>query len=114
MARGVRCFVAVEIDEGIREQLAEAQEALRAAGGHVRWSAPQNLHVTLKFLGETDEANVGDACTITQRVAAKHEGFTIQFAGLGAFPNRRRPRVVFADVHDESGTLAARAVSTRA
>lgn len=107
MAQRVRCFVAVEIEDGIREQLAETQKALRAAGGQVRWSPPQNLHVTLKFLGEIDESSVGDACTIVERVAAEHEGFTAQFAGLGAFPNLRRPRIVFAEVHDESGTLAS-------
>jgi len=101
----IRSFIAVEIADDIRARLAEAQDALRAAGGDVRWSKPENLHVTLKFLGEISEANVGAACTIVEQVATAHSAFGIQLAGLGAFPSARRPRVVFAELIDASQTL---------
>lgn len=107
----VRCFVAVEIEDEIRARLAEAQQAVAAAGGHVRWSAPENLHVTLKFMGDIDEENVGAACTIVQHVAAAHDAFAVEVAGLGAFPNARRPRVVLAYVDDPTNTLAAMALA---
>ena len=101
----IRSFVAVEIDDTIRARLAEAQQALQAAGGHVRWSKPENLHLTLKFLGDIAEANVGDACRILQDIAAGHAAFEVEVVGSGAFPNLRRPRVVFAEVSDLTGTL---------
>ena len=102
----LRSFVAIEIDAAIKAKLADAQQALAEAGGVVRWSKPENLHITLKFLGDIDVANVGAACKIVENVAAAHEAFEIEVAGLGAFPNTRRPRVVFAHVDDPSGTLA--------
>ena len=115
-SRRVRCFVAVEVEDEIRARLAEAQEALAAAGSHVRWSRPESLHVTLKFLGDIEESNVGAVCTIVESVAAAHDAFAVEVAGLGAFPNPRRPRVVFARMSDPTNTLAAmaRALDERA
>jgi len=101
----IRCFVAVEIEDEILARLAEVQAELRASGAPVRWSPPANLHVTLKFLGDIEESVVGQACTIVQSVAADHDAFALEFAGLGAFPNRHRPRVVFVHAHDPSGAL---------
>lgn len=102
----IRCFVAVEIEDGIRARLAEIQAELRASGAPVRWSPAENLHVTLKFLGDIDESAVGQACIIVQSVAADCGAFALEFTGLGAFPNLRRPRVVFVHAHDPSGALA--------
>ncbi len=102
----VRCFVAVELDDAVRRRLADIQQRLKETGAAVRWSKPENLHLTLKFLGEIDDENVGAACTIVERVAAESDAFEVEFAGLGAFPSRRRPRVVFAHAEDPRGSLA--------
>jgi len=103
----IRSFVAVEIDDAIRAQLSDLVARLRATDAHVRWSRPENLHVTLKFLGDIAEENVGAARKIVEDVAARHSPFEIEVAGLGAFPNMRRPRVVFAHVVDATDTLTA-------
>ncbi len=102
----IRSFICVEIDDAIRAALADAQQALAGAGGQVRWSKPENVHVTLKFLGDIAEENVGAACRIVKSVAGGYDAFDITVAGFGAFPNWRRPRVVFAHVDDPTGALA--------
>ncbi|MCL5103722.1 MAG: RNA 2',3'-cyclic phosphodiesterase [Armatimonadetes bacterium] len=107
----IRTFVAVLIDEGIRRRIAEVQEQLKKFAVGVKWVAPENLHITLKFLGDVREdelprvhAAVGDAVKGMPR-------FEMSFGGLGAFPNLARARVVWVGIEDgreELRELAAR------
>jgi RNA 2',3'-cyclic 3'-phosphodiesterase len=63
--------------------------------------APSALHVTLKFLGEQDERLVGDICGALESVAPRHRALSVETTGLGAFPNFRRPRVVWVGMTGE-------------
>ena len=101
----MRTFIAVELDEAIRERLAAAQERLRGAGPKVKWVRPERMHLTLKFLGEIDPETV-DA--VADAMVAAVEGvapFEFAVAGIGAFPPRGAPRVVWAGVDDAAGGL---------
>ncbi len=64
----------------------------------VRWTPADNLHLTLRFLGDTDPARVGDLCRGMDGVCAEAPAFELQLAGLGAFPSVDRPRVLWAGV----------------
>jgi RNA 2',3'-cyclic 3'-phosphodiesterase len=96
----VRLFLAINLTEDVRRRAYEAAAPLRAAAPAVGWVAERNLHLTLKFLGEVpgggDEIVRG-----VQEAAGRHAGMTLSIGGFGAFPNMRRPRVVWLGVAAE-------------
>jgi RNA 2',3'-cyclic 3'-phosphodiesterase len=98
-----RTFVAIGFPSEVREAIAERMRTVALPGTVV---PPQNLHITLRFLGDLDEVSVD------RLVAALDEGefpepFHLQLGRLGAFPNPRRATVAWIDVADPSGSLAA-------
>ncbi|MFP4055272.1 MAG: RNA 2',3'-cyclic phosphodiesterase [Candidatus Brocadiia bacterium] len=102
----MRAFIAIELDPAIRQRLAEAQEPLRQAGGKVKWVGAERMHLTVKFLGEIEEGQVDAVAEAMGAATAAAEPFEIALAGLGSFPPRGAPRVVWAGVRDASGALA--------
>ncbi len=94
----MRAFIAIKLAPEIQDTLRLLQEELRGSSAGVTWVAPGNLHLTLKFLGEIDEATLGKAVSIVEECAAASPAFTLSVAGCGAFPNTRRPRVIWAGV----------------
>jgi 2'-5' RNA ligase len=99
----VRLFVAIDIDEEIRRRIAAFIDAMRGAAPLARWQGVGNLHVTLKFLGETPIERVESVKQSLSSVA--HAPVEIQFTGCGFFPNARSARVFWAGV--ESGDALA-------
>jgi 2'-5' RNA ligase len=95
MKRTVRTFVAVETDAAIRKAAAELIERLRAAGTEVKWVETENMHLTLKFLGEVPTLEIPEVCQAVQRGAAAVEPFEFEIRGAGAFPSAGRPRTVW-------------------
>lgn len=90
----MRTFVAVTIQP--TGPLKRVLTQLGALGDSVRGVPPDNLHVTLKFLGETDNSDVVAACRILKDVAADASPLTLRLRGLGVFPRIERPNVVWA------------------
>jgi len=93
----MRLFVALEIPAPVREKLAELLRTLRVVSPQTRWAHAENLHVTLKFIGEVPEARLAAirgalACVRSERAA------TLDFRGLGFFPNEKHPRVFWAGI----------------
>jgi RNA 2',3'-cyclic 3'-phosphodiesterase len=99
----MRAFIAVEIDEAVRRGAAQLSRALALALERgvnrrtVAWVAPQNLHLTLRFLGEVDAAAVE---AVKGRLAAPLEtrAFDVGLTGLGTFPPAGPPRVIWLGV----------------
>ena len=93
----MRLFVALEIPPGVRESLGEFLAALRALSSQPRWVRADNLHITLKFIGEVQPEKLGD---IRVALSAVHSNrsVTLDFRGVGFFPNEKRPRVFWAGV----------------
>jgi 2'-5' RNA ligase len=108
----VRTFVAVLLSDEVRAALAGAIGHLRSRAREVAWVAPENLHVTLKFLGAVDEERLPAVGQALAAVAAAARGFELVIAGLGAFPTPTRPRVLWAGIDAGADALAslARAV----
>ncbi len=100
----IRCFVAIEIDDAIRKELSSVIEELKPSGTGIRWVRPENLHLTLKFLGEVSEERIPEIEEVLNRVAAQLEHFTLRVKGTGTFPEKKRPRVIWAGV-ESSGQL---------
>jgi len=95
---GIRAFVAIGLDEKTRAELGLAIERLRRAARNVAWVAPGNLHITLKFLGDVDEARVEAIAASLRQALAGAPAFDAVVGGLGAFPTPARARVVWAGV----------------
>jgi RNA 2',3'-cyclic 3'-phosphodiesterase len=91
----VRLFVAIEIPPEIRSALAAFLKELRAAAPAEKWVRPENLHVTLKFLGETETAKLEQVKSALQAIRSP-QAVALDFRGLGFFPNDKRPRVFWA------------------
>lgn len=93
----LRAFIALDIPPEIIQSISTVTASLRKETGHtVRWVAPENIHLTLKFLGEVSPANLEH---LSARLAAEcehHPPFDISVKNLGCFPNLRQPRVIWA------------------
>lgn len=105
----IRSFVAVELDEEVKQRLAEIQRQLKTMtpGGVVRWVQPDSIHVTLKFLGDVPEERIRAIVAALERECAPVAPLAFTVAGAGCFPNARRPNVVWIGVEDPDGQLAA-------
>lgn len=103
----MRLFVAIEMSEPIRRALEQAIDQLRSSRTPVKWVEPQNIHLTLKFLGEVPEARLERARQIVRDCAASAVPFDLIVKGAGAFPDMRRPRVVWAGACDQPPVAAA-------
>jgi 2'-5' RNA ligase len=92
----LRAFIAIEIPKEIKSRIDSQTAALRrAAGRSVRWVTINNIHLTLKFLGEISESNIEILKQALETEAGRARSFEIEVKGLGAFPNPRRPRVIW-------------------
>ena len=94
----MRCFVAVDLSSEARHAIAGAQASLRVVGprAEVSWVDPVKMHLTLKFLGEVAEDALAAVTRAVGAVAQRHAPFTLVAGGLGVFPGRSRPRVLWA------------------
>lgn len=95
----MRLFIAVNLPSVVRERLAAEQDRLRQAQADVSWVRAENIHVTLKFLGETEEKRLDRIRPALLEVARGSAPFRIQVSGLGSFGGRV-PRVVWVGVQE--------------
>jgi RNA 2',3'-cyclic 3'-phosphodiesterase len=104
----MRLFVALNFQKEVRNALRDLMERLCRDSSGARWVRPEVMHVTLKFLGETDEKNLAN---IRGSLAEIHSASPVEmhFRGLGFFPNERRPRVLWCGItaSPNLGELAA-------
>jgi 2'-5' RNA ligase len=102
----MRLFIAIEVPESLKQDLAAAQDKIKVAGVDASWTRAAGMHLTLKFMGDVPETNVlviSDALTNAARMSA---GFRISVAGIGAFPDQKNARVVWAGVAGDVEKLA--------
>lgn len=95
----IRAFIAIELPAGIRQQLTDVINALKSqVPSGVRWSSADHIHLTLQFLGESSAANLDMLKKSLPVLVLRHPIFEFEVSGLGAFPNIRRPRVVWVGI----------------
>src|SRR3990172_4916681 len=91
----MRLFVAVNVDPVLQAPLAAVQANLKTTAAPVSWVKPENLNFTLKFLGEVPELRLPALQETFRSSVAGIDSFTLSLAGLGTFPPRGRPRVIW-------------------
>lgn len=100
-----RIFLGVDVGPEIRRAAGDVQAELARAGAAVKWVEEDNMHVTLLFLGDVDDRELVEVCRIVARVAEKESPFAMGVAGLGAFPNPRRPKTLWAGLSEGMDSL---------
>ncbi len=102
----IRCFLALDLPDTLRPQLALLQGELKKSAADVRWVAVGNIHLTLKFFGNVPDNEI-DAITLAAReVAAQQAPFQLQATQAGAFPNMQSPRVIWVGLGGDVIPLA--------
>jgi 2'-5' RNA ligase len=114
MGPRIRSFLAIELAPAARDAAVAAADALRArpGGERVRWVRPENLHVTLHFLGSIHPDRVSVLADQVGREAAAREPFTLHLGALRGFPPRR-PRVASLEVGPEAELVELAAAVSR-
>ena len=96
MQRRHRIFIAINLPEEIKRELAKYQEKWPELAA--KWTAKDNLHITLEFLGDLTDIEIGDVCQIVKEVAGKHKSFSINLNKvLYGPPKKMPPRMVWAE-----------------
>ena len=90
----VRSFVALDLPDYVAESLTSTVNDLSERLQGVRWTRPGNLHLTLKFLGDVQTSKIDEISGVIDEVASGHGPVSLSLGSVGAFPNRRRAKVI--------------------
>ncbi len=110
----IRTFIAVELPEEIHDKLQQIQNDFRASMPDVRWTKPGNIHLTLKFLGDVQLSRIDRITNSLMDIGGRFSPFTMSLASMGAFPNPRKPRIVWVGVEKGADMLVEIANSIEA
>jgi 2'-5' RNA ligase len=105
MSKTIRTFIAIEIPGDIISKIRELQEGIKVYGLKIRWVRPENIHLTLKFLGDVEADKIGE---ISEAISKTVEGYTpisLTAKGIGVFPSIRRPRVLWVGLTGQLESL---------
>lgn len=101
-----RCFVAVDLQPPADTKVRRLIRQLQSRVENVRWTSPDQLHITVNFLGDIDDRELPSVCENIRQVCQDIEPFCISLKGLGTFPKGKPPRVVWAAVDQGAEVLA--------
>lgn len=107
--QSIRAFIAIKLPDDVVGFLRQVQSALKKEGLDIKglkWVAPENIHLTLKFLGNIKNTDIDAIGSAMQSAAAPFAPFTLSATGLGAFPSVKRPRVLWSGVGGDVEILA--------
>jgi 2'-5' RNA ligase len=97
----MRTFIALELPVELRMALARMQKAFMQRSAGVKWVRPDSIHLTLKFLGPTSMKQADAVCGVLDFLTRDTAPFSFDAAGIGAFPNSRNPKVIWAGLRVE-------------
>lgn len=99
----MRWFIAIAISDEIRKSIGSVIDKLGKTQKGIRWTSPENIHITLKFLGETDEKLVPEIEARLSSICSNSRPFTINVRGAGVFPNPKHPNVLWVGIDKSEG-----------
>jgi len=106
----IRSFIAIPLADPVRHAATRMLRSLSTDGDGVKWVPADNVHLTLKFLGEVDNIAVPSICATIEEICEDLPPFELSFAGVSGFPSETRPRMIAIGVADPSGHLQTLAV----
>jgi 2'-5' RNA ligase len=101
----MRLFIGLPVEKRVQKELGQITSVLNTKGGKVKWVKPKLIHLTVRFLGDTDEGLIGDLSKLIDRVAAQTQTIGTIVDSLGGFPNLNRPRVIWAGLSGATEVL---------
>ncbi|TWU58914.1 2',5' RNA ligase family [Rubripirellula tenax] len=100
-----RSFIAIPLSREITKAAVRLIDRLKVSGDGIKWVPTDNLHLTLKFLGDIETNDIPKISDVVRGVLEEYEPFDLQFAGTGGLPTLEKTRVVYAGIDDVSGSL---------
>lgn len=97
----MRTFISIAIPEKVRIMAKETKERLAASNSDVKWVDPKNYHLTIKFLGDVGDETINQIKDKAHNVSETCPPFELNTTGMGFFPNRIRPRVIWLGIGGE-------------
>ena len=105
MSHTIRTFIAFELPKNIISSISKVQEGIRSYGLKARWVRPENIHLTLKFLGNIKEADIEKIGGAIFESAKEYAPISLTAKGIGVFPGIKRPRVIWVGIRGETDLL---------
>lgn len=105
--QAIRTFVAVPVPSVALGTLSEIQNRFKKLGLHASWTRPGNIHLTLKFLGDTDPQRIPEIKTALSGAVSIHAPFRVSLGEVGVFPGWKKPRVVWVGLKDPDRHLVS-------
>ncbi len=102
----MRCFIAIGLPEKTEHRITSLIEQLKPLSHAVKWVTSENLHLTLKFLGEANEAKAPEIIDALLDTTSAHNRFLLNAHGTGVFPNASWPKVIWVGLESEGGLPA--------
>lgn len=105
----MRLFIAIPISDNIKRELGHIQSKLtgRITREKVRWVSPENIHLTLNFLGEVEADMISPIKECMQKAVYNIFEFRVSIENIGAFPNKKKPRVLWVGCKDKEGVISS-------
>ncbi len=98
MSDTIRTFIAIELPGNIISSIRKVQEGIKSYGFKVRWVRPENIHLTLKFLGNINEADTEKIGRAIFDAVKEYPPISLAAKGIGVFPGVKRPRVIWVGI----------------
>ncbi|MEA3436991.1 MAG: RNA 2',3'-cyclic phosphodiesterase, partial [Thermodesulfobacteriota bacterium] len=101
----IRAFIAIELPEEITAFIRKIQEGLRSYGFKARWVRPENVHLTLKFLGDINNEEIKKVGDAIISAASENSSMSLGAKGIGFFPGVKRSRVIWTGIAGQTKEL---------
>jgi RNA 2',3'-cyclic 3'-phosphodiesterase len=101
----IRAFIAVEIDSASKQKISGLINDLKQTNADVRWASENQMHLTLKFLGNIEQGKISLISAAIKTITGHIREFDLSFSGIGAFPAINRPRLIWAGIDKGSNEL---------
>ena len=102
----IRSFLAFELSEGMKKTVVRVSEEVGHYGLDARWVKPENIHLTIVFMGNVKTDDIGRLGDEVRKVCSGYGPFGIAIKGMGCFPNRQRPRVLWIGLDGDIGRMS--------
>ena len=102
-----RCFIATAVPLEVRARIVSTMKTLRDIPASISWVPEENIHLTLRFLGDLKRTSIESVKEELRSIASSHRSFKLSYRDLGTFPRRARPRVIWAGAFEDGEELAS-------
>ena len=102
----IRAFIAIELPAKIAQELEKIQDKLKDETNKITWVKPENIHLTIKFLGDIETNKIDSIAKVLEDAADNLSSFKISIKGVGAFPTIENPRVLWVGIEEDDTNVS--------